>query len=117
MTLTYTEKEGYLYPDLKAPEQSEEAITKYALLRDQHLKAQNKMVYNLLLLRGELKTHLLLIQQQSEELLEQLIKQMAEQEKVTEELKARDPILWAKQMNSIRNRISGSIAGLPLSSL
>ena len=104
MPLTYTEREGYLYPNLTVPDQPEEPLTKYGLLRQQYLKEQDRTAYNLRLLRGELKAHLLSIQTQAEDYQEQLVMQMAEQEEVTEDLKDLDPFLWVKKMNSIQNR-------------
>ncbi len=33
-----------------------------------------------------------------------LVKQMMESENITEELKAKDPMLWCSQLNNIRER-------------
>ena len=104
MTLTYTEKDGLLYPDLSAPPETEGNVTKYGMLRSRFLKEHNVILYNLLRLRGELKQHLIMIQEQADDYLDKLVMQMAEQEEVTEELKALDPFLWVKKMNSIQNR-------------
>ena len=35
---------------------------------------------------------------------EEIINSLAEKEKVTEKLKAENPILWVQKMNNIRNR-------------
>jgi len=56
------------------------------------------------LLSGELKKHLLMIQEQAEERFDLLVEQMAKREGVTEQLKAQDQMLWVKKMNSIRMR-------------
>ena len=61
-------------------------------------------IYSGLLLSGELKKHLLIIQEQAEERFEILVEQMAKQEGVTEQLKAQDQMLWVRRMNSIRAR-------------
>ena len=62
-------------------------------------------IYSGLLLTGELKKHLLMIQEQEEERFDLLVKQMAEREGVTERLKAQDQMLWVCRMNNIRARV------------
>ena len=62
-------------------------------------------IYSGLLLSGELKKHLLMIQEQAEERFNLLVEQMAEKEGVTEQLKAQDQMLWVKKMNNIRARV------------
>ncbi len=57
-----------------------------------------------MLLSGELKKHLLIIQNQAEERFDLLVEQMAEREEVTEQLKEQDQMLWVQRMNSIRAR-------------
>ena len=54
---------------------------------------------------GELKKHLLMIQEQAEERFDLLVEHMAEREEVTEQLKAQDQLLWVQRMNSIRARV------------
>ncbi len=61
-------------------------------------------IYSGLLLSGELKKHLLMIQEQAEERFDLLVEQMAKQEGVTEQLKAQNQMLWVQRMNSIRAR-------------
>ncbi len=61
-------------------------------------------IYSGLLLSGELKKHLLTIQEQAEERFDLLVEQMAKQEGVTEQLKAQDQMLWVRRMNNIRAR-------------
>ena len=61
-------------------------------------------IYSGLLLSGELKKHLLMIQEQAEERFDLLVEQMAKQEGVTEQLKAQDQMLWVRRMNNIRAR-------------
>ena len=60
--------------------------------------------YTATLLAGTLEDHVAEIDREAEELLDRLIKQMAEQKGITEQLKARDPMEWVRQMNNIRNR-------------
>ena len=36
----------------------------------------------------------------------QLVKELAEKENITEELKSNDQMLWVQKMNNIRNRVA-----------
>ena len=104
METAYMRKGDYQYPVLAAPEQPKGALTKYGLLREEYLKEHRRATLHLLLLRGELKAHLLSIQDRAEECLEMLVTQMSMDEEATEELKARDPLLWVRKMNGIQSR-------------
>ena len=59
--------------------------------------------YNLLT-SGKLNSYLTGIEKQAQDLFLRLVKDLAEQENVTEELKATDQMLWVQKMNNIRNR-------------
>ena len=73
-------------------------------MRKSYLENHRRGIYSGLLLSGELKKHLLMIQEQAEERFEILVEQMAKQEGVTEQLKAQDQMLWVRRMNNIRAR-------------
>jgi hypothetical protein len=53
---------------------------------------------------GKLNSYLADIEQQAQDLFLRLVKELAEKENVTEELKASDMMLWVQKVNSIRNR-------------
>ena len=63
-----------------------------------------KVRYYNLLTSGKLNSYLADVEQQAQGLFLQLVKDLAEQENVTEELKASDMMLWVQKMNNIRNR-------------
>ena len=69
-----------------------------------HLKRHHKVIYTNLLTSSKLPEYLAGIDRQAEELFEQLVKQLAARECVTEQLKAADQMEWVRRMNSIRNR-------------
>ena len=73
-------------------------------MRKSYLENHRRGIYSGLLLSGELKKHLLMIQEQAEERFDLFVEQMAKQEAVTEQLKAQDQMLWVRRMNSIRVR-------------
>lgn len=69
-----------------------------------YLKEHHRVRYANLLTSGKLNGYLVDIDRQAEEMFERLIKQMAEREGVTEQLKAANSIEWVRKMNSIRGR-------------
>ena len=71
-----------------------------------YLKNHRKVLYANLLTSGKLNDYLADIDRPAEEMFERLVKQMAESEGVTEQLKAADQMEWVRQMNSIRNRVT-----------
>ena len=68
------------------------------------MKQHHKNIYMNLLTSGKLNNYLVDIDNQAENLFLQLVKQLAEIEDITEELKAKDQMEWVRQMNNIYNR-------------
>lgn len=104
MNITYEKCGDYLIPNLIPNPEPEGELRKFGLMRKSYLENHKRGIYSGLLLSGELKKHLLFIQEQTEERFDLLVKQMAKQEKVTEQLKERNQMLWIQRMNSIRAR-------------
>ena len=71
-----------------------------------YLKQHRKVLYTNLLTSGKLNSHLADIDEQAEDLFFRLVKQIAEREGVTEQLKAENQIEWVGRMNNIRNRVT-----------
>ena len=88
-------------PDLVLNE-AEPTYGKYGMLRKQFLKEHRPIRYQNLLLSGKLTAHLNQIDQEVTEQVEVLMKQMAEKQDVTEELKAQDQMKWVGLMNNIK---------------
>ena len=102
---TYTQVGDYMLPDLLPAEEEKEAnIGVWGMRHKRYLKQNHKVRYYNLLTSGKLNSYLVDIEQQAQQLLLRLVKQLAEKENVTEELKAADQMLWVKKMNNIRNR-------------
>ncbi len=72
----------------------------------QYLKENKPTTLNIMRMNGTLKSHLQSIDEQAEEMTFQLVKQIAKQEGVTEELKRRDQMAWVGAMNNIRDRVN-----------
>lgn len=104
MNITYEKCGDYLIPNLIPNPELEGELRKFGLLRKFYLENYRGGIYSGLLLSGELKKHLLMIQEQAEKRFDLLVEQMAKQEGVTERLKAQDQILWVRRMNNIRTR-------------
>jgi hypothetical protein len=100
---TYCQEGDYSPPNLTVPESVPIGI--WGQRRRQYLREHRKALYNALLLSGKLDSHLADINQQAEDMFSQLVKQMAEQEGITEQLKAKNQMEWVGQMNNIRNRV------------
>lgn len=102
--IRYTEKDGYLYPDLTIGEMPREPLRRYGRLRKHFLKEHRSGLYQGMLLCGQLAEHLQEVDRSAEEMMDSLMTRMAEKEKVTESLKAADQMGWVRKMESIRSR-------------
>ena len=102
--VTYTQVGDVLLPNLSIGEDGQQPIGKYGRMRKHYLKEQHPVLYSELLLSGKLYPHLLEIDEACDGRMELLTCRLAEQEGVTEALKAADQMEWVRRMNSIRNR-------------
>ena len=101
---TYTQIGDYLLPDLELPEEEKQAnIGVWGMRHKRYLKQNHKVLYYNLLTSGKLNSYLVDIEQQAQDLFLRLVKDLAEKENVTEELKSTDMMLWVQKMNNIRN--------------
>ena len=87
MNITYEKNGDYLIPNLISDPEPEGELRKFGLMRKHYLKEHRSSIYQAMLLSGKLKEHLLMMQEQAETQFDLLVKQMAEQEGVTEHLK------------------------------
>ena len=101
---TYTQVGDYLLPNLILPEQQDQPIGVWGQRHARYLKQHHKIIYMNLLTSGKLNDYLVDIENQAENLFLQLVKQLAESEDITEELKAKDQMEWVAQMNNVCNR-------------
>lgn len=102
---TYTQVGDYMLPDLLPAEEEKEAnIGVWGMRHKRYLKQNHKVLYYNLLTSGKLNSYLADVEQQAQDLFLWLVKDLAEKENVTEELKASDMMLWVQKMNNIRNQ-------------
>lgn len=101
---TYTQLGDYLLPNLILAEEKQKPIGIWGQRHARHLKQHHKILYYNLLTSGKLNAHLAEIDRQAEDMFFRLVKQTAEREGVTEQLKVQNQIEWVRRMNNIRNR-------------
>ena len=102
---TYTQVGDYLLPDLTLPAEKETGnIGVWALRHKRYFKQHHKVLYYNLLTSGKLHSHLADIEEQEQQLFLRLVKEYAEKEGMTEQLKSTDQMAWVRKMNNIRNR-------------
>ena len=102
MELTYTERNGIMYPDLVLPEQTNHPIGKYGKLRLDYLKKHRRGTYTTLLTSCTLNQYLYEIEQEAKRQLDLTLSRLVKERGITEELKATNPLLWVQEMNSAK---------------
>lgn len=106
--ISYTLVGDYYLPDLTMPDDGlgeEVHIGIWGQRRLDYLKKHKRVLYTNLLTSGKLRAHLHEIDTTAREWWERMIAQTMKAEGVTEELKARDAMLWVGKVNNIRNRV------------
>ena len=104
MKIEYTKVGDSYLPNLVAPENMKNfKLGKYGKLRLRYLKEHKNAEYIILLMDNKLQKHLLEVDKIANERFELLMKQYAEKENITEELKAKDQLKWVGLMNNIKH--------------
>ena len=101
--IEYTLVGDYYIPNIALPEENR-PIGRWGRLHRDYLEQHHPILFNDLILSGQLWTYLADLNEQAQERLSLIVEQMKAPEGVTEELKAADQIAWIGAMNSIRNR-------------
>ena len=99
---TYIQQGDYVLPNLILTAENQ-PIGIWGQRHARHLKQYHKILYYNLLTSRKLDSYLADIDKQAEEMYFRLVKQMAEREGVTEQLKAENQMKWVRRMNNIRN--------------
>lgn len=99
---TYYQRGDYFFPNLSVPESDPIGIWGQRYLH--YLKKYRHATYTAMFLSGKLNGYLTKIDQQAEEMFFLLVMQMAEEESITEQLKADSQVEWIGRMNNIRIR-------------
>ena len=104
--INYTLQGDYYLPDLKFPEQPKVEIGIWGKRHLRYLKNYHPIIYTNLLTSCKLTAYLADIDKQAEDMFFRLVKQLAEKEGVTEQLKADNQTMWVQKINTIRNRVT-----------
>ena len=100
---TYTlGADGIYYPNLVSTDE-EPHYGKYGMLRRTYLKEHRPAMYSLYMLEDRLVEHLNLVDDEAQERIDVLMRQMMEKQGITEEMKAHDQMEWVRAVNNIRN--------------
>lgn len=102
--IRYTLQGDYYLPDLALPDEEQQPIGIWGQRHLRHIKQKRRVLYTNLLTSGKLNSYLADIDRQAEEMFSRLVKQIAEREGLTEQLKANNQMEWVQKMNNIRNR-------------
>lgn len=113
----YDEKNGLWYElqgdyyilCLKLPDEEQQPIGIWGQRHLRYIKQNRKVLYLNLLTSGKLNGYLADLNKQAEEMFSLLVKQMAERDGVTEQLKAENQLKWVARMNNIRSRATESV--------
>ena len=102
----YTIQGDCRLPNLTLPTEEERLIGVWGQRRLRYLKQHHKVMYYNLLTSGKLHSHLADTEEQTQVLFSRLVKEYAEKEGVTEQLKSADQMAWVHKMNSIQNIVN-----------
>ena len=100
---TYTlGADGIYYPNLVSTDE-EPHYGKYGMMRKAYLKEHRPAMYSLYMLEDRLTEHLNTVDDEAQERMDILVRQMMDRQGITEELKVRDQMEWVRAVNGIRN--------------
>ena len=95
----------YYIPNLVLPNRKNITLGKYGRMRARYLKENKKAEYSIMMIDNSLQDHLIETDKIANERYNLLMKQFAEKENITEELKANNQMEWVKMMNNIKNSV------------
>ena len=109
MELEYKKVGDYYIPNLVLPDRKNVKLGKYGRMRAIYLKENKKAEYSIMFIESTLQDHLIEIDRTANKRFDLLMKQFAEKENITEDLKANNQMEWVRRMNSIRNRAEETV--------
>jgi len=100
--LWYELQGDYYFPCLTVPAEDDQPIGLWGQRHLRYIKEYRKALYTSLQLSGKLNSYLADIDQRAQEMMDTIIQRMAENQGITETLKATEQITWAGRMNNIK---------------
>ena len=101
--LWYELQGDYYIPCLVLDEEETQPIGMWGRKYLRYIKEHRPVLHTTLLLSGKLNRLLAEIDNRATEMFDLLVKQLAEKEGISEQLKAHDQMAWVGAMNNIRN--------------
>lgn len=102
--LWYEKQGDYYLPCVELPKQESKPIGVWGQRHKRYLMQNHRVLYMNLLTSGKLNSYLANIDEQAKDMFSRLVKQMAEREGVTEQLKEGNQMEWVTRMNNIYSR-------------
>ena len=104
--LWYVKQGDYYLPELALPPEEEKPIGLWGQRHLQYLKEHKQFIYINLLTSGRLNEYLASIDEQAEDMFFRLVREYADRQGVTEQLKEENQLLWVQKMNNIHGRVA-----------
>lgn len=102
MNITYRTVGDYQIPNITLSPEDSKPIGRWGIAHRDYLKHNKSVKFNIMLMTGTLFSYLAEIDSQAEEMFSRLVKEMANAEGVTEQLKEQNQLEWVQRMNNIR---------------
>ena len=109
MNITYRNEGNILIPNLTVPKSPEKPIGSYGRMRKVFLKNYHPGIYSAMMIKGTLLNHLAEVDETCHKEYIERVKQIAEAQGVTEELKKTDRYKWTGLMNNIGQSVREQI--------
>ena len=103
-SLDYVLVGDYYIPAIELSKNDDRPIGKWGRMHRAYLEETNPLLLNHLILTGKLHTYLANLNEQAQSRYRHLVRQMAENEGITEDLKRQSQWVWVKAMNSVASR-------------
>ena len=100
--LWYELQGDYYIPCLTVPEEEQQPIGIWGRRHLRYIREYREGLYNSLLLNGKLNSYLAELNEQAKDMFFRIVEELAEKEGITETLKAKNQMLWAQRMNTVR---------------
>ena len=100
MNITYTQNGDYLIPNIII--RKTKPLGHYGRLRKAYLEMHRPILFNELVLSDKLFEHCAEIDETARNRMELIVRSLAEQNGVTEQLKAENQMEWVRQMNACK---------------
>ena len=93
-------KDGMLYQKLDYPKQPAGSVGKYGEMRRKYLQEHRKATYSMMILEGTLKQHLMNVNEQAHQQIEELIEDLLKVNPAPD--KAKNQFGWIQHMNMLK---------------